>query len=122
VPNELNESSADCGNEPILLDDIVGMPPEIFEYVLVRHAQFEKRKSKMARLDYYMNTCLCGAHFGDFFLHHEPGGAFFPDTEKEEGLITIEELPFKGVFNFNCGYGIGSASFIFKYAKWVLKI
>jgi len=115
--DETGPSSADYGNELVVLDYVESMPPEILEWILAKHPQFENRESKTAEANYYTNTCLCGAHFGDFFLHHEPGGAFFPNTEKEAGLISIEELPLKGVFDFDCGYGVGIGYFIFEHAR-----
>ncbi len=37
--------------------------------------------------------CECGANFGDWFLHSEPGeGGFFPTTEEEAHLIIVNEL------------------------------
>jgi Domain of unknown function (DUF5710) len=41
--------------------------------------RFDFSKTQGARL--YMNHCEhCGAKLGDFYMHSEPGGAFFPDT------------------------------------------
>lgn len=64
-----------------------------------------------------MNTCGCGAHFGDFDLFSEPGGAFFPTEEAEAGQITIEELPLTGTFELDCSYGMGPGDLIFEHAK-----
>ncbi len=104
-------------DEPIILDNIAEMPKEILDHIRSLHPQYEKRMSKMAGSAYYMNTCSCGAHFGDFYLHSEPGGAFFPDSEEQARQITAEELPFTGTFEFLCGYGIGNGSFIFQHAQ-----
>ena len=55
--------------------------------------------SKQAGGRYFMNHCEhCNATQGDFFMHSEPGGAFFPTTEGEAGRITVYPIaePFEG--------------------------
>jgi hypothetical protein len=81
------------------------------------HPHFQKHTSKTAGTAYYMDTCGCGAHFGDFYLFSEPGGAFFPTEENEAGRITIEELPLTGIFELDCTYGMGTGDLIFEHAK-----
>ncbi|WP_157649298.1 hypothetical protein [Burkholderia ubonensis] len=40
-----------------------------------------------------MNHCAeCDAKFGDFFIHSEPGGAFFPVSEGEAELIRLMKI------------------------------
>ncbi|WP_053064247.1 hypothetical protein [Caballeronia mineralivorans] len=49
--------------------------------------------SKMAESSYFMNHCdYCDAKFGDFFMHNEPGGAFFPTTEHEASFIRMRRV------------------------------
>ena len=103
--------------EPLILDNIHAMPEAILAYVVSVHPHFEKRTSKTAGTAYYMSTCDCGAHFGDFYLFNEPGGAFFPADEAEAGNITIEQLPFTGTFEFDCSYGEGVGDLIFEHAN-----
>lgn len=103
--------------EPLILDNIHAMPQTILDYVVSVHPHFEKRTSKTAGTAYYMNTCDCGAHFGDFYLFSEPGGAFFPADEAEAGNITIEQLPFAGTFEFDCSYSMGLGDLIFEHAR-----
>jgi len=104
-------------DEPLILENIRKMPPAILDYVVSVHPRFEKRTSKTAGAAYYMNICDCGAHFGDFYLFSEPGGAFFPTEEEEAGHITIEQLPFTGTFEFECSYSMGVGDLIFEHAK-----
>jgi len=116
----LEESDPDAlheGDEPVVLENIEMMPASILQYILRVHPHYEKRPSKMAGSAYYMNTCSCGAHFGDFFLHNEPGGAFFPTSEDEASQIEIEVLHFTGKFDFVCSYGVGTGDFIFAHAR-----
>jgi hypothetical protein len=104
-------------NEPLILDNIHTMPKPLLDAVVFRHPHFEKCASKTAGTAYYMNTCDCGAHFGDFYLFSEPGGAFFPIDENEASRITIEELPLTGTFELDCSYGMGLGDLIFNHAK-----
>jgi hypothetical protein len=104
-------------NEPLILDNIHTMPKPLLDAVVFRHPHFEKRASKTAGTAYYMKTCDCGAHFGDFYLFSEPGGAFFPIDENEASRITIEELPLTGTFELDCSYGMGLGDLIFNHAK-----
>ncbi len=104
-------------NDILILDNIHTMPKPLIDAVLSRHPQFQKRTSKTAGTAYYMNTCTCGAHFGDFYLFSEPGGAFFPTDEAEAGHLTIEELPLTGTFELDCSYGMGLGDLIFEHGK-----
>jgi hypothetical protein len=69
--------------QPFILNNIEEMPQEILNHIRSAHPRYEKRNSRRAGSSYYMNTCVCGAHFRAVFLHGEPGGAFFPSTESE---------------------------------------
>lgn len=108
-------------DELALLEKVEMIPADILECIRARHPAYEKRKSKTAGSTYYMNVCTCGAHFGDHFLQSEPGGAFFPQEEEQAALITIEQLPFSGTFDFKCGCSWGEGAFIFEHAKRVKK-
>jgi hypothetical protein len=104
-------------NEPLILQNIQTLPKPILDAILSRHRHFEKRTSKTSGTAYYMNTCACGAHFGDFHLFSEPGGAFFPTDETEASRITIEKLPLTGTVELDCSYGMGTGDLIFEHAK-----
>lgn len=55
--------------------------------------------SKKAGARYFMNHCEhCNATQGDFYMHNEPGGAFFPTTEWEAQRIQLYPVdsPFMG--------------------------
>jgi hypothetical protein len=117
-------SGSDPDGEPVgnegevfILDSIEEMPSTILKYVHARHPQFERRESKTAGFSYFMNTCSCGAHFGDFYLHSKPGGAFYPMDETQASMIAIEELPIAGTVDFVCSYSVGIGSYIFEHAR-----
>ena len=117
LDKDQDEDEQPAEGEPLILDNIHTMPKPLLDAVLSRHPHFEKRASKTAGTAYYMNSCACGAHFGDFYLFSEPGGAFFPTDENEASRITIEELPLTGTFELDCGYGMGLGELIFEHAK-----
>ena len=67
--------------------------------------------SKAAGHRYIMNHCeRCGAKLGDYFMHGEPGGAFFPTSPDQASrmiLIKINER-----FDANCGIGSATEDFV----------
>jgi hypothetical protein len=68
-------------------------------------------------MTYYANICCsCGANFGDFFLHSEPGGAFCPMTEEHAVRMKITKLPFDEVYDFDCTWSLGRWQFISEHA------
>lgn len=110
---DADESATDEG-EPILISDIVEMPPELLRAIHALHPHYEKRHSRMAGFDYYMNLCPhCNAHFGDFFLFSEPDGAFFPMEEAAFAAIKIRQLPMTASVDVEAGYGMGLGGEIF---------
>jgi hypothetical protein len=117
LDKDQGEDEQPAEDEPLILDIIHTMPKPQLDAIVSRHPRFEKRTSKTAGTAYYMNTCACGAHFGDFYLFSEPGGAFFPVDESEASRITIEELPLAGTFELDCSYGEGLGDLIFEHAK-----
>lgn len=48
--------------------------------------------SRMAGGTYCMNHCSCGAKLGDFYLHDEPDGAFFPTSEKVARTVMLKQM------------------------------
>lgn len=89
----------------ILLSLMEDIPEELANLLGQRYAFFRKRYSKTAGIRYFMNHCACGAPLGDFFLHSEPGGAFFPTSPEEVEGVILRELPVAGPFKVkaNCG-------------------
>lgn len=116
---EDGELVVDEGDETelLVLSDIVQMPFEVFKYVAQRNHRYMKRHSRTAGEVYYANTCECGANFGDFYLHSEPGGAFFPATDEEASAIQLELMPFSGSLPFDCSYSVGVGQHILEHAQ-----
>jgi hypothetical protein len=105
--------------EPFMLSSIESMPEEFLLAITAVHPDYELRYSQMAGTRYFMNTCKCGAHFGDFFLFSEPGGAFFPTEDEEAAEIEVIELPFKGNYVIACSPGMGTGGLILQHGRRV---
>ncbi|MDN3525293.1 DUF5710 domain-containing protein [Halomonas sabkhae] len=62
---------------------------------------FKLAYSKTAGSRYFMNHCQhCGAKLGDFFMHSEPGGAFFPTSPEQANKMILFRINEK--FDANC--------------------
>jgi len=75
---------------------------------------FQKRFSKTVEAEYYANGCSCGALFGDFYLHDEPGHTFFPQSDEEASAIKLYQLPIQGEWPIACSSSNGPGEFIFE--------
>ena len=75
--------------------------------------------SKTAESSYWANLCEnCGALQGDFFLHSEPGGAFFPLEIEEYEQLTFITVPSKFDVEIDADYSwLSNADDIPDYAK-----
>ncbi|WP_053162779.1 hypothetical protein [Pseudomonas brassicacearum] len=72
--------------------------------------KFKQAYSKTTGSCYLMNHCEnCGAKLGDFFMHSEPGGAFFPTSPQEAKRMTLIRINER--FDANCSVGFASEDF-----------
>jgi hypothetical protein len=93
------------------------VPDALCQYIQKLHPQYRKHYSYTAKTTYYANICCsCGANFGDFFLHNEPGGAFYPMIEEHAAQMKIAKLPFEEVYDFRCCRSLGHWQFIAEHA------
>ena len=104
--------------EVCILTDIVGLPDNVLEYLKRRVPTFRFRYSKIVGSKYYANTCpSCGMLSGDFFLHSEPGGPFFPTDEEGAARLYLTEIPIKSTVFVQAGYHMGTGDLILKHAQ-----
>ena len=76
--------------------------------------------SKMAERKYYANTCpKCGVIYGDFYLHGEPGGPFFPEDDNAAKSLYIKEVPIDYTISLSADIGLGSGDSILSRATKV---
>ena len=116
---ELTPSGPDDGAHLASLSNIEELPDEVLDLITERHRPFRLHRSKTAQQEYYTNFCQCGANFGDFFLHSEPGHAFFPLDEETARSMTVEELPLSGPIEVRASFGAGTEEFILAHAQRV---
>lgn len=102
---------------PLLLSNIVEMPASVVDAVCTRHPRYRKHLSRTIGQTYFANLCECGANFGDHYLHSEPGGAFFPETDETAARMTIQTLPLEGEFELTAIYTQGVEDSIFTHAQ-----
>lgn len=114
LDGEAAESEESC---LVLLSAVVNIPEELARLLGQRYAFFRKRYSKTAGMRYFMNHCSCGAPLGDFYLHSEPGGAFFPTSPEEVEGIILRELPVAGPFKVEASCGQAYPDLIGTYAR-----
>ncbi|HWA27552.1 MAG TPA: hypothetical protein VG734_17990 [Lacunisphaera sp.] len=109
------EDGSEEGGDPILIDNVARMPDALLKQILEIHPHYQKRHSRMAGSDYFMNVCpSCQSHFGDFFLFSEPEGAFFPMTDEAAAAITIRRLPIDHNLEVEGSYSMGLGGVIFE--------
>ncbi|MHC1481473.1 DUF5710 domain-containing protein [Frateuria aurantia] len=60
---------------------------------------------------YMMNHCEhCGSKQGDFYMHCEPGGAFFPVSPEDASRMILNKINDR--FEANCGVGFSTDDFM----------
>ena len=100
----------DVEGEICILSDIQELPREVYFFIKNKVPSFKMKYSKMAGHKYLGNTCpKCGLLSGEFFLHAEPGGPFFPEDEKDAKSLYIREIPLSGsiIVTASCSTGCG---------------
>jgi len=81
---------ADCGT---FISNLTLVNGSVQRYLKTACPSYCLDFSKKAEGSYFMNHCKhCGAKLGDFFMHNEPGGAFFPTTEGAARGITLRSI------------------------------
>jgi len=108
----------DVAGEVCILSDIISLPKEVLEYIQKRVPTFKYKYSKTVESKYFANTCpSCGMLSGDFFLHSEPGAAFFPTDDEEASLLYLTEIPIQAPINIQAGFHLGTGDLILNNAR-----
>ena len=103
---------------PCVFSNVEHIPASVLKYIQGRVPTFRLRYSKTVRANYFANTCpQCGVISGDFHLHSEPGGPFFPTEEDEAQSLYLTEIPLSGPVTIRGAPGFGTADLILAHAK-----
>jgi hypothetical protein len=104
--------------EACLLSNIRSLPGSLRTLIQKRFPFFRLTYSKTTESAYYVNTCPhCGMLSGDFFLHCEPGGCFFPTSAEEAQCLAGEELPLDTPVDIEGALGMGTADLILECGR-----
>lgn len=91
--------------------NISSLSPPVVRQILRFTESFRLTYSKTAGIRYFMNHCQhCGAKLGDFFMHGEPGGAFFPTSPEQAKKMILFRVNER--FDANCDVGYASNDFM----------
>lgn len=81
------------------------LPPRVQKQIRRFTENFKLAYSKKAGSRYFMNHCQhCGSKFGDFFMHNEPGGAFFPTSPGQASQMILYRVNERFDANGSLGY------------------
>ena len=107
---ERNLGEWQCHGYRGTVGSVHSLSPSVNKQIRRFTANFKPAYSKTAGHRYTMNHCEhCGAKLGDFYMHSEPGGAFFPTSPEQASKMTL--IPVNERFDGNCGVGFASEDF-----------
>lgn len=79
--------------EWVKLSDCLGFDPRTSSFIEKLKPSYRADYSKTKKEHCYMNHCQwCGVKLGDFFMHGEPGGAFFPVSVDQSRKISLTHI------------------------------
>lgn len=112
-----NTEGLDCENEVCILCSITDLPEELIGYIQSRVPSYQMTYSNTAGDFCFANTCpKCKALTGDFYLHNNVGGAFFPIDEDGAKELYLVELPITEPVEIEGDYRCGTAEMILENA------
>lgn len=99
-----------CHGHRGTVSNVDSLSPQVTKQLHRFTNKFKQAYSKTTGSRYLMNHCEnCGAKLGDFFMHSEPGGAFFPTSPHEAQRMTLVRINER--FDANCSVGFASEDF-----------
>lgn len=104
-------------NHFTILNYIEDLPQTLISLLKPISDSYYKSFSKTTKSKYYNNHCIhCQTMFGDFFMHCEPNGAFFPTSVTAAKKISLIELPLQASQKLVSNYRVEEIEFINKYS------
>lgn len=103
---------------PCMVSEVAGIDDSLLAFIQSRVPDYRLGYSKMAGDSYLANHCPgCGIIQGDFFLHSEPGGPFFPVEPSEAAELNIVRLPVDGGLELDAALHRGGIELILNNAR-----
>jgi len=94
------------------------LPEKLATFIAKKYENYFIDFSKTTQSYYYINHCMhCSALLGDFYLHSEPDGAFFPMSEQAAKEIELIELKESGYIQLSADTAYGYPSMIGEFAS-----
>jgi hypothetical protein len=91
---------------PTMMSYVTNLTPGVVEKLRPFGDIYRLNRSETTQSQYWMNHCEnCGAKQGDFQLHSEPGGAFFPMDEEAAAQIALHHVAEPFGCQGDTGYG-----------------
>lgn len=107
-------------DDMFIIRELDVMPEALLAELTARNPSYRREHSNTVGGSYYANTCPeCDRLTGDFFLHAQPGGAFFPTSTAEAAAIKVERLKFPEPVLVGGTWGYGTGDFILAHADVV---
>lgn len=93
------------------ISDVSSLSPLVSKKINRFTDNFKHSYSRTAGYRYMMNHCEhCGAKLGDFYMHCQPGKAFFPTSPEEANRMILTKI--NEQFEANCGVGFSTLDFM----------
>lgn len=93
------------------VSNVHSLSPQVVKQISRFTENFKLAYSKAAGTQYFMNHCQhCRVKLGDFFMHGEPGGAFFPTSPQEASKMVLFRI--NEQFEANCMLAYASDDFM----------
>lgn len=116
APNIINsEEDAVCK-----LLNITYLPEILLKRIQSLNQNFKLRQSKTTLESYYANVCQhCNKITGDFYLHSEPGGAFFPLEDEDFKKIRLIKFDLEDEIELESDYSYGFVEEMLEKGKMI---
>lgn len=101
----------------VLYSYVEHLPARLSAFMRQRYPNYFVDHSQTTSSFYWINHCPCGAPLGDFHLHSEPDGAFFPMDEGRARAMTLLRLKTSGYIALRASAGSGPGDLIPRAAK-----
>ncbi len=106
-PNQKHTSLINNENHLVDVLNLTSIHNDLLFFIKAKAPNYFPDFSKTQGRRVWINHCEhCNAKLGDFYMHCEPGGAFYPTSDQEKSLIDKELLFSQGEFVFSGDFSL----------------